>query len=40
MARSQIATYAELNSRANRLAHHLRSLGVKPDSRVAICVER
>jgi len=33
-------TYAELNSRANRLAHHLRFLGVKPDCRVAICVGR
>src|SRR5271169_5701925 len=33
-------TYAELNARANRLAHHLRSLGVRPDDRVAICVER
>ncbi|MDO7929874.1 amino acid adenylation domain-containing protein, partial [Pseudomonas sp. KFB-139] len=32
--------YAELNQRANRLAHHLRSQGVVPDSRVAICVER
>ena len=33
-------SYGELNRRANRLAHHLRSLGVQPDDRVAICVER
>src|SRR6266853_1216198 len=33
-------SYAELNRRANQVAHHLRALGVKPDSRVAICVER
>ncbi|WP_330207244.1 amino acid adenylation domain-containing protein [Pseudomonas sp. AM14(2022)] len=33
-------TYLELNQRASRLAHHLRELGVQPDSRVAICVER
>ena len=33
-------SYGELNERANRLAHHLVKLGVKPDSRVAICVER
>ena len=32
--------YAELNRRANRLAHHLIALGVRPDDRVAICVER
>ncbi|HEY4051787.1 MAG TPA: amino acid adenylation domain-containing protein, partial [Acidobacteriaceae bacterium] len=33
-------TYAELNRRANQLAHHLRKGGVGPDARVAICVER
>ncbi|HVG46080.1 MAG TPA: amino acid adenylation domain-containing protein, partial [Longimicrobium sp.] len=33
-------TYDELNRSANRLAHHLRGLGVGPDARVAICVER
>src|ERR1039458_9724770 len=33
-------SYAELNRRANQLAHYLRELGVKPDDRVAICVER
>ncbi|UWU82886.1 amino acid adenylation domain-containing protein [Bradyrhizobium yuanmingense] len=33
-------SYAELNARANRLAHHLIALGAKPDQPVAICVER
>ncbi|WP_445234378.1 amino acid adenylation domain-containing protein, partial [Duganella rhizosphaerae] len=32
--------YAELNRRANRLAHRLLAMGVGPDDRVAICVER
>ncbi|HEY2360413.1 MAG TPA: amino acid adenylation domain-containing protein [Candidatus Angelobacter sp.] len=32
--------YAELNARANQLAHYLRELGVRPDDRVAICAER
>ena len=36
----QALSYGELNRRANRLAHYLRDLGVGPDKRVAICVER
>jgi len=36
----QELNYEELNRRANRLAHYLRSSGVKPDTRVCICVER
>ncbi|MBC8954221.1 non-ribosomal peptide synthetase [Xenorhabdus sp. PB62.4] len=35
---NQSFSYAELNTRANRLAHQLIALGVMPDQRVAICV--
>ncbi|PZV34908.1 non-ribosomal peptide synthetase, partial [Mesorhizobium kowhaii] len=33
-------SYGELNARANRLAHHLIRLGIRPDQPVAICLER
>jgi amino acid adenylation domain-containing protein len=33
-------SYGELNAHANQLARRLRDLGVKPDSRVGICVHR
>lgn len=33
-------TYAELNVKANQLAHHLRDIGVKAETLVAICLER
>ncbi|WP_339460442.1 non-ribosomal peptide synthetase [Nodularia spumigena] len=33
-------TYQELNNRANQLANYLKSLGVKAETRVGICVER
>ncbi|XP_055316611.1 uncharacterized protein LOC129576108, partial [Sitodiplosis mosellana] len=35
-----VLTYAELNAQANRLAHHLIVRGVKPDDRIALCIQR
>ncbi|WP_340608593.1 non-ribosomal peptide synthetase [Xenorhabdus bharatensis] len=37
---NQSLSYRELNQRANRLAYHLLTLGIRPDDRVAICIER
>jgi natural product biosynthesis luciferase-like monooxygenase protein len=38
--RDERLTYRELNARANRLARHLRSLGVDPGTRVGISLRR
>lgn len=37
---NQQLTYAELNARANQLAHYLQNLGVSAEVLVGICVER
>ena len=37
---NQSYTYAQLNQRANQLAHYLQHLGVGPETLVGLCVER
>ncbi len=40
IAGQETLTYADLNRRANQVAHHLRGLGVGPEVRVGLSVER
>lgn len=37
---NQQLTYRQLNNRANKIAHYLQQLGVKPEVLVGICIER
>ncbi|XP_055309885.1 uncharacterized protein LOC129573419 [Sitodiplosis mosellana] len=39
-SKGEILSYAELNTKANQLAHYLISKGIKPDDLIALCVER
>ncbi|HVR95722.1 MAG TPA: non-ribosomal peptide synthase/polyketide synthase, partial [Thermoanaerobaculia bacterium] len=39
-AQGRRLTYGELEAKSNRLAWHLRGLGVGPEARVAVCMER
>ncbi|MFN6307913.1 MAG: amino acid adenylation domain-containing protein, partial [Microcystis sp.] len=38
--KGQQLTYAELNSRANQLAHYLQSLELKLEDKIGVCIER
>jgi aspartate racemase len=36
----QVLSYRELNERANQLAHFLQKRGIKPESKIGICLQR
>ncbi|HEX7814032.1 amino acid adenylation domain-containing protein [Dyella sp.] len=40
VSQQEQVTYADLNARANHLAHHLARMAVRPGDRVALCVEK
>ncbi|HEY6924562.1 MAG TPA: amino acid adenylation domain-containing protein, partial [Steroidobacteraceae bacterium] len=40
MFEHQSLSYGQLNAKANQLAHHLLSVGIRPDDRIALCIER
>src|SRR5580700_7734380 len=40
VSEEQHLTYGELDARANQLAHYLQQLGVGPETRVGLCLER
>jgi amino acid adenylation domain-containing protein len=40
LSSTQSLTYRKLSQRSNQLAHHLQRLGVKPEVRVGICLDR
>ncbi|MBV9787370.1 MAG: amino acid adenylation domain-containing protein, partial [Chloroflexi bacterium] len=39
IAENATLSYAELNARANQLAHYLQTLGIAPEDRIGLCVE-
>nr|WP_283818442.1 non-ribosomal peptide synthetase [Pseudomonas corrugata] len=40
VADAEQLSYAQLNHRANQIAHRLLALGIRPDDRVAVCMDR
>ena len=38
-SKTESLTYGSLNTRSNQLAHYLLKLGVKPESRIVVCLE-